>query len=120
MLSPRIWYDPPHVRWGPVLATAAVVFAPLLGWMAHERGLWWSDGQPLALNATPTTATTNGAALQTIKASLQARASALPVERSGGGQSQPEPGETEVCGLGIVKAAQAGNDESDQIGRAHV
>ena len=118
MLSPRIWYDPPHVRWGPVLATAAVVFAPLLGWMAHERGLWWSDGQPLALNATPTTATTNGAALQTIKASLQARASALPVERSGGGQSQPEPGETEVCGLGIVKAAQAGNDESDPLALA--
>ena len=115
MLTPRIWYDPPHVRWGPVLATAAVVFAPLLGWMAHERGLWWSDGQPLALNATPTTATTSGAALQTIKASLQARASALPVERSGGGQRQPEPGETEVCGLGIVKAAPAGNDESDPL-----
>lgn len=40
----RIWFDPPHVRWGRVAATVLVVTALVGVWVAQRRGVF--DGAP--------------------------------------------------------------------------
>ncbi len=36
----RIWFDPPHVRWGRVMATVLIVTALVGLWVAQRRGLF--------------------------------------------------------------------------------
>lgn len=36
----RIWFDPPHVRWGRVIATVLIASALLGLWVAQRRGLF--------------------------------------------------------------------------------
>lgn len=52
----RIWFDPPHVRWGRVVVTVVVVTALVGVWVAQRRGV--SDGAPerVPLAVAPTSA----------------------------------------------------------------
>ncbi len=105
----NIWFDPPHVRWGRVVATAALVFAPLLAWMAHERGLWPGEDSadrtrvvlsPPSVAASSAPATR--ASFRPTGAAPSRPAAARPASTS---SARGSPGDVEVCGLGFVQAS---------------
>jgi hypothetical protein len=103
-----IWFDPPRVRWGRVLGTAAILFVPLLGWMAYERGVWTGDettviaGGAKAIRTADTRVERVGTA-----GSLRSVAPALPGSSA---PARPTADEIEVCGVGTFKV---GADRAD-------
>jgi hypothetical protein len=106
----NIWFDPPHVRWGRVVATAALVFAPLLGWMAHERGLWpgedSADRTRVVLSPPSVAASSAPATRASFRptGAAPSRQAAAPLASTS--SARGSPGDVEVCGLGFVKATR--------------
>ena len=109
MPGPRIWFDPPLFRWRRVLATAIVAVVVVLGWLAHERGLWRETVLPplaAASAAAPVVAAVSAAPVERAVTSTRplARVVAVAQAPAASAPRTPGPGEVEVCGGGIVKA----------------
>ncbi len=108
----RIWFDPPHVRWGRVAATVLIVTVLVGLWVAQRRGLFDATG-PQVLSA--------------------ASAPAAPRAASGAGRAIPAPAPSAaaaplaaavparsassvelVCGLGAVDLDPANAKQKEQ------
>lgn len=117
----NIWFDPPHVRWGRVLATAVLVFTPLLAWMAHERGLWPGDdsAERTRVALSPSAAASAAARVtQTAFRSTDGASSRLAMAPPAAAASaRRTAGDGEVCGLSSVHDTRDGK-EADALEQA--
>lgn len=94
----RIWFDPPHVRWGRVVVTVLVATGLVALWVAQRRGMF--DDAPAVVLAAGTAAST--ATAGAVAAKVAPPASGVAVSTAA-----PVPGRAAssaefVCGLGAV------------------
>lgn len=94
----RIWFDPPHVRWGRVVVTVLVATGLVALWVAQRRGMF--DDAPAVVLAAGTAAST--ATAGAVAAKVAPPAAGVAVSTAG-----PVPGRAAssaefVCGLGAV------------------
>lgn len=126
MRGPRIWFDPPLFRWPRVFVVAALAAVAVVGWLAHQRGLWLEAraGVELAAAAravatsasTPTSTALSDGIPESALPALQPTATttaATPIAAAASARV-PGPQELEVCGLGLVPARDAGADGLDE------
>jgi hypothetical protein len=125
MRRPRIWFDPPLFRWSRVVVVAALAAVAVIGWLAHQRGLWLEARAGVELAAAPAASAGPGAASRSAPSSAPGAAPAVagvvlrpsvasPTPAAAVASARPPgPQEFEVCGLGIVPARDAGADGLD-------
>ena len=109
----RIWFDPPLFRWSRVVVVAALGIAAVLGWIAHERGMW---GVPALGPGVVLAPAASGAAPRAVQVASPARAVAVvavaptPVAPARAASAALGPDEVDVCGKGIVKVQRGVSD----------
>jgi hypothetical protein len=108
----RIWFDPPHVRWGRVVATVLVVTVLVALWVAQRRGLFDATA-PQALSAASAPAAPRAAsgAARTVVAVAPAAgsaplAAAVPARAASAAEL--------VCGLGAIEVDPANPKQQEQ------
>lgn len=95
----RIWFDPPHVRWGRVALTVIVVTALLGLWVAQRRGMF--DDAPAATVAAAAATGTAASAVPLATLAAPPVASAVTAAAAAGPARAASSAEI-VCGLGTV------------------
>lgn len=110
----RIWFDPPHLRWGRVLATVLIATALVALWVAQRRGLFDDAPERVVPAISPV-----GSAIAVAAAG---RAASAPVAAVAAAAAAVEI----VCGLGEVsfdpndeKQLEALTEEAHEKLRAH-
>lgn len=121
MRRPRIWFDPPLFRWPRVFVVAALAGVAVVGWLAHERGLWLEGRAGVELAAATTAPMRVAPASASAPAPMaMAAVEARPVVVAASAPAiaaaparPPGAHDVEVCGLGSVPARDAGVDGLD-------
>lgn len=111
----RIWFDPPLFRWSRVVVLAAAGISAVLGWIAHERGMWGvpalGPGVVLAPAASAALVPRGAASVPARPATVVAAAVAPPpAVPSRAASAALRPDELDVCGKGVVKVQRGGSD----------
>lgn len=93
----RIWFDPPHVRWGRVAVTVLIVTGLVGLWVAQRRGMF--DAAPAAVVASASAAPASAPAVAigpvaAVSAVTVAAAAPVPARAASSAEF--------VCGLGAV------------------
>jgi hypothetical protein len=111
----RIWFDAPHLRWRRVVATAVIIFVPLLAWMAHERGVW--PGEEITLAAIAP-GSTSPSVTRIPRPGISTHLPALqPAALAASAPGRAEPGEVELCGVGTLQVSDEPKEADAQSRR---
>ncbi|MFT3664544.1 hypothetical protein [Piscinibacter sp.] len=94
----RIWFDPPHLRWGRVLWTVAIATALLALWLAQRRGLF---DEPPPQHAAPPASPVASVVAMASRRAASAPIAAPAVAKASAPAAAASSVEI-VCGLGEV------------------
>lgn len=106
----RIWFDPPHVRWGRVVATVLIVTGLVGLWVAQRRGLFEPARTPIVVAET-------AAASGPAGASAPRRSEGEPAAQRAPVAAAPAKAASSVeliCGLGAVNLDPGDEKQTEQ------
>ena len=113
MRGPRIWFDPPLLRWPRVLVIALIFAAGVVVWLTEQRGLW-REAPAVTVAGALAPRDPSASAVPTRRGpESPVRVAVTPVRRSVSPQAAStvrpvSEGEVEVCGVGLVKTNPVG------------
>ncbi len=110
----RIWYDPPHVRWGRVAVTVLIASALVALWVAQRRGLFDPTPERVVPALSPVASAMQASAVAPREPVATSAAVALAAVAPAKAASSVEI----ICGLGPVSIDPGDEAQAERVASA--